>query len=295
MPGSMSSGKYCKLLKKNKIKKHLKRIPLDSGEKIKDNHQDKIDFSVSHGRLRSGKKESRGFEKMSLREERAARLREADLYPVITSGFTAGRSVLEVLDAVGQGGAKIVQLREKGLPDRDLCALALQFRKLCDRYGMLMIMNDHVDIAAYCRADGVHLGQSDLPTEAARFISPDLLIGRSTHSTAQALEAEAAGADYVNLGPLFPTGTKQTPVRPLGTDILLKTAPLLHIPFSVMGGIKKHHIPSLLESGARLIAMVTEITEAPDIEQRTRDLRSLWIRSSVLPPPAPSSPCPLSE
>lgn len=213
---------------------------------------------------------------MSLRAERATRLRNADLYLVITSEFCAGRKVTEVLEAAGRAGVKLVQLREKSLDKRALYPLALQFRDLCNEFGIQMIMNDHVDLALACGADGVHLGQSDLPIEAARRIAPDLLIGRSTHSVQQALEAESEGADYVNLGPIYPTGTKQTPVHPLGLDIIKEAAPRLKIPFTVMGGIKERHIPELLAHGARIIAMVTEMTQAPDIEQRGRDLRSLW-------------------
>lgn len=213
---------------------------------------------------------------MTLKEKRIRKFREADLYLVLTSEFTAGRNILDVLVAAAKGGVKLVQLREKSICDRDLCKLAKDFRAVCDEYDILMIMNDHVDIALYCGADGVHLGQTDLTTEAARAIAPDLIIGRSTHSVEQALEAQEQGADYVNLGPIYPTGTKQTPVQPLGTDIIRCAAPRLKIPFSIMGGIKKQHIPSLLENGARVIAMVTEVTTAPDVEARVRELRSLW-------------------
>ena len=139
-----------------------------------------------------------------------------------------------------------------------------------------MIMNDHTDIALACGADGVHLGQSDLPAAAAKSIAPDLIIGRSTHSPEQAVYEESQSADYVNLGPILPTGTKATPVKPLGMDIIGQTKNRLSIPFSVMGGIKERHIPELLERGARLIAMVTEITQAQDITERVKNLRKYW-------------------
>ena len=213
------------------------------------------------------------------KEQRLKKLREADLYAVITDEFTAGRGSLRVLEEAADAGIRIVQLREKSLSGKALYQRAEAFRRICDRYGILMIMNDHLDIALMCGADGVHLGQDDLPLAPAVQLAPELLIGRSTHSREQALEAQAEGAAYINLGPIFPTQTKNTPVHPLGLEIIRETRKDLHIPFSVMGGIKAHHIPELLQEGAHLIAMVTEISQAPDIGKRVRELRALWNRS----------------
>ncbi len=213
------------------------------------------------------------------KEQRLKKLREADLYAVITDEFTAGRGSLRVLEEAADAGIRIVQLREKSLSGKALYRRAEAFRRICDRYGILMIMNDHLDIALMCGADGVHLGQEDLPLAPAVQLAPELLIGRSTHSREQALEAQAEGAAYINLGPIYPTQTKNTPVHPLGLEIIRETRDSLHIPFSVMGGIKAHHIPELLQEGAHLIAMVTEISQAPDIGKRVRELRALWNRN----------------
>ena len=212
----------------------------------------------------------------TLKDERVRHFKEADLYLVITKEYTAGRGTLRVLEEAADAGIRLVQLREKNITKKELFHVAEQFRKICDRYGIVMIMNDHIDIALLTGADGVHIGQDDLPLEAAVRLAPDLIIGRSTHSREQALEAQAQGAAYLNLGPIYPTQTKNTPVQPLGTEIIRETAPLLHIPFTVMGGIKARHIPELLSCGARHIAMVTEITQAPDIGGRVRELRALW-------------------
>lgn len=213
-----------------------------------------------------------------LKNRRLDMLREADLYVVITEEFTAGRGTLRVLEEVADAGVRIVQLREKNLSGKALYRRAEQFRKICDRYHILMIMNDHMDIALMCGADGVHLGQDDLPLAESVHFAPELIIGRSTHSRTQALEAQEQGASYINLGPIFPTQTKSTPVQPLGMEIIRETRNALHIPFSVMGGIKAHHIPELMNEGARLIAMVTEVTQAPDIGRRVRELRACWNR-----------------
>ena len=212
------------------------------------------------------------------RERRLEMLRQADLYVVITEEFTAGRGTIRVLEEAADAGIRIAQLREKSLSGKELYRRAEEFRRICDRYDILMIMNDHLDLALMCGADGVHLGQDDIPLDAAVRFAPDLVIGRSTHSREQALEAQSQGAGYINLGPIYPTQTKSTPVHPLGIEIIRETRGDLHIPFSVMGGIKAHHIPGLLEEGARLIAMVTEVTQAPDIGKRVRELRALWNR-----------------
>ena len=212
----------------------------------------------------------------ALKEKRMEKFRNADLYLVITEEFTAGRGTLRVLEEAADAGIRLVQLREKHITKKELFHLAEQFRKICDRYDITMIMNDHIDIALLTGADGVHLGQDDLPLEQAVKLAPELIIGRSTHSREQALEAEAQGAAYLNLGPIYPTQTKSTPVKPLGIEIVREAGPLLHIPFTVMGGIKERHIPELLAAGAKYIAMVTEITQAPDIGARVRQLRSLW-------------------
>ena len=208
--------------------------------------------------------------------ERIARFSRIDIYPVISSEFCAGRTPLEVLERIGEGGARVVQLREKNMPKPELAKLAVEFRKVTDRFGMSLIINDHLDIAVECGADGVHLGQNDAPLDAAREQAPELVIGVSTHSEFEAFEAQAAGASYINIGPIFHTGTKSLSMEPLGLDLLRELAPKITVPFTVMGGIKARHIPELVAVGAARIAMVTEITQAEDIAAKVRELRTLF-------------------
>jgi len=208
--------------------------------------------------------------------ERLEILRRADLYPVISSEFTNGRPVLDVLKAVADAGCLIVQMREKNKSKRELFHLAEKYLETTSKYGMLLIVNDHVDVALAAGADGVHLGQDDLPLTAGRAIAPELVLGVSTHDQAEADKAQAEGADYINIGPLFPTKTKELSYEFLGVEALRTIAPSLRIPFSVMGGIKEKHIPGLLDAGARMIAMVTEITQADDVLAKTKQLRSLF-------------------
>ena len=180
---------------------------------------------------------------------------------------------MEVLEAVIQGGSKIIQLREKDYPKRDLYNLASKFREITARNGVLLIINDHVDIALAVDADGVHLGQADLPLTVARQLAPELLIGASTHSLEQAVEAEKDGADYINIGPIFSTTTKEGVGRSLGPAVISEISPRIKVPFTVMGGITEKNIDQVLTRGARRVAMVTAITRAADIAQKVRSLQ----------------------
>lgn len=201
---------------------------------------------------------------------------EVDIYPVISSEFCKGRNPIDVLKKTAEGGAKIVQLREKNIPKTEIADLAEKFRKITSQYGMLLIMNDHLDIALNSGADGVHLGQEDTPLIEARKLAPELIIGVSTHSVEEALEADKNGASYINIGPIYATGTKALSILPLGIESISEISTLIDIPFTVMGGIKAKHIPELLKKGASKIAMVTEITEAENITEKVCELRNLF-------------------
>jgi len=209
------------------------------------------------------------------RDDRTALLRQVDLYPVTCQDLSDGRTDLEVLDGVLAGGAKMIQLREKNWDKKDLYELAVEFRKKTLEYNVLLIINDHVDIALAAGADGVHLGQEDLPVPAARSIAPELLLGASSHNLEEALRAQEEGADYVNIGPIFLTKTKDKVARFLGPDVIREISPHLHIPFTTMGGINLDNIREVLDVGARRIAMVTGITRAEDIADRVRALRRM--------------------
>ena len=213
---------------------------------------------------------------MKTLQTRLAAFEASTLYPVVSSEFCAGRSVAEVIAAIADGGAKIIQLREKHRSDADLFALANQVRAITNRYDMLLIIDDRLDIALACGADGVHLGQDDLPVAEARRLAPELLIGSSTHNAAEIVSAQQAGTGYLNIGPIYPTRTKSVACGALGVPLFTELKELVHCPFSVMGGIKAHHLPELRALGAKHIAMVTEITTAPDITGKVKELLQLW-------------------
>ena len=208
----------------------------------------------------------------SIHTDRLRRFQQAGLYLVTSQALSCGRTTLEIVDAALTGGVRLIQLREKEMPMPDFLRLADQVRARTAQAGALLIINDRVDVALAVGADGVHLGQADFPIAPARRLAPDLIIGASTHSPAEAQAAERAGASYINIGPLFPTQTKTWPGEFLGLKGLGEIARHVAIPWTVMGGIKPEHVPALIQAGTRTIAVVTAITAAADPAQAARDL-----------------------
>jgi thiamine-phosphate pyrophosphorylase len=207
---------------------------------------------------------------------RLAAFEAADLYVVITQSFCAGRPALAVLDQVLAAGVRLVQLREKDLEGRDLYELALEYRRRTESAGALLIIDDRLDIALAAGADGVHLGQRDLPVAAARRIAPEVIVGASTHSLEEALAAQAAGAGYINIGPIFPTATKPDAVF-LGVEAISRIAPHLTIPWTTMGGINQANVALAVARGARHPAVMSAVTAAPDVLAAARALRAAII------------------
>lgn len=206
--------------------------------------------------------------------ERLQSFQAADLYVVITEALCAGRTALDILEMILAAGVRLVQLREKEISSRRLYELAVEFRRQTRAVGSLLIINDRLDIAMAAGADGVHLGQDDLPVRVARRLAPDLLIGASTHSLEEALAAQESGASYVNIGPVFATPTKEG-VSPLGPEMIDQVAPHLRIPWTTMGGIKKTNLDQVVARGARHPAVITAVTAAPDPEAAARELRQM--------------------
>ena len=195
-------------------------------------------------------------------KERVEAFKKASVYPVVTTDFCAGRNPLDVIRSILEGGAKVVQVREKTMCDRNYLNLLKEARKLTDDFGALLIADDRLDAALLADADGVHLGQDDLPCAEARKLAPQLFIGVSTHNRDELLAAQRDGCSYLNIGPIFPTGTKSLPMNPLGLETLSELAPQVKVPFSVMGGIKFSHLKTLRSHGCLHIAAVTAFTQA---------------------------------
>ncbi len=194
--------------------------------------------------------------------ERTMALGQADLYPVTSQDYSGTNTTIEIVTAAVASGCKIIQLREKKLSKRAYYELARQVRLITS--GILMICNDHLDVALAVGADGVHLGTDDFPVAQARKLAPELIIGASSHNQAEALANQAAGADYVNIGPIFSTKTKEEASVFLGPAAISEISPALDIPFTVMGGIKSDNIEQVLAAGAKIVAVVTAVTRAAD-------------------------------
>ncbi|MEA3547761.1 MAG: thiamine phosphate synthase [Thermodesulfobacteriota bacterium] len=199
---------------------------------------------------------------------------EVTVYPVSCEALCRGRSDLEWLDNVLAGGARLVQLRDKISDDRALFEKALAFRARTEKAGALFIVNNRVDIALLANADGVHLGDTDLPAQEVRKIAPDLIIGVSANTKEQAATARERGASYYNIGPLFSTKTKKTISTFIGPEAIAEYSVYSDLPFTVMGGIKLHHVEELTRLNARRIAVVTALTQADDIKAETKK----WIK-----------------
>ncbi len=197
-----------------------------------------------------------------------------NLYPVITEKFCKNKSSIKTLKQIIKANIKIVQMREKEYSKKEIIDLAYKYREITKKAKVKLIINDHIDVALITGADGVHLGQDDLPCKEARKIAPNLIIGVSTHNLKEALQAEKDGADYINIGPVFSTNTKIISGEPLGIEMIRSISSEIKIPFTVMGGIKENNIEAVIKAGARRIAIVTEITKAKNIKQKILDLRN---------------------
>lgn len=205
--------------------------------------------------------------------ERMTRFDASDLYVVITEAYCGGRDSLIVLDAVLDAGVTLIQYREKNWDDLKLFTVGESFRSKTEAAGALLIVNNRVDLALAIGADGVHLGQEDMPISAARRVAPDLIIGASTHDLSEAQRAEAEGASYYNIGPIYPTLTKELTIAALGPDAITRIAPHVNLPFTCMGGIKPTNVEELLQRGAKHPAVVTAVTDQEDVTAAARALR----------------------
>ncbi|MBZ0155625.1 MAG: thiamine phosphate synthase [Alphaproteobacteria bacterium] len=188
------------------------------------------------------------------------------LYLITDSSLFGDRdAMLKVVGAALEGGVRAVQLREKGLHTRELLVLAYRMRALTARHRARLFINDRFDIALCVGADGVHLGQASLPGHAVRKAVGDrLLIGVSTHSREEALEAERGGADFITFGPLYPTPAKLRYGEPVGVEALKKARAEVNLPIFGLGGIKLHHCPEVREAGAHGVALISGILAEAD-------------------------------
>lgn len=199
---------------------------------------------------------------------------ETDLYAITDSRLSLGRPLRDVAQSLLESGIKILQYREKKLPAGRMLEECRMLRELTSRYAACFIVNDHIDIAMLVDADGVHVGQDDLPVaEVRKLLGAGKCVGLSTHSPEQARKAVEAGADYIGVGPIFATRTKEDVVAPVGFEYLEWVAKNIELPYVAIGGIKAHNIAEVGKRGGYCRALVSELVGAPDIAAKVRELR----------------------
>lgn len=198
------------------------------------------------------------------------------LYVITDANLSRGRSHREVIAAAIRGGATIVQYREKNASTRHMIDAALELRDLCRAHGVPFIVNDRVDVALAVDADGVHVGQDDMPTSLAhKLIGREQILGVSAENIEQARAAMADGADYLGVGAIFATATKPDAGEPIGIAGLLKIARVSTVPIVGIGGINTPNAASVIRAGAAGVAVVSAIVSAGDVERAARELRRI--------------------
>jgi thiamine-phosphate pyrophosphorylase len=201
------------------------------------------------------------------------------LYVVLDRTAARGRDLDDLLAAVIEGGCRMVQLREKAWPSGRLLPLVRRLRERCARAGVTFVVNDRVDLAVAAGADGVHVGQEDLPAPDARaLLRPGMLLGVSTHGVEQARVAQAAGADYVAVGAMFPTATKPD-FELVGIALVRTLRPEIRVPLIGIGGITHDNVTDVVRAGADGVAVISAVCAAPDPTAATRRFLEL-IRSA---------------
>lgn len=196
------------------------------------------------------------------------------LYAILDPEQIKGRAIEDILGELLRAGVKILQLRAKSLAAKDFLALAWQARKQTEAYDCRLIVNDRVDIAMACNADGVHLGQDDLPLHAGRKLLGGKIIGISTHDIEQARQAQGGGADYIGFGPMFGTQTKDTGYNARGTDMLKEIRAAVTIPIVAIGGINEQNVSQVWQAGADSAAIISDILGSKDIAAKIEAILS---------------------
>lgn len=203
-------------------------------------------------------------------------LPNTDIYAITDSNLSLGRPVEEVVGALLSAGVKIIQYREKKKKAGEMLRECEALRRMTADAGAFFIVNDHVDIAMLVKADGVHVGQDDLPVAKVReLVGNDCAIGLSTHSPEQAAAAIRDGADYIGVGPLYATRTKEDVCEPVGLEYLEHVVKTHSVPFVAIGGIKRHNIADVAARGAKCCCLVSELVGAPDIAARVAEVRRI--------------------
>lgn len=197
------------------------------------------------------------------------------LYAITDRAWVGRQSLREQVESALKGGATCIQLREKELSNEDFLAEAMEISALCRQYGIPFLINDNVEVAIRCKADGIHIGQEDAAAaQVRRQLGPGRIIGVSAHTVEEALAAVKSGADYLGCGAMFSTSTKRD-IKLLPKETLREICTAVDVPVVAIGGITKENLPQLAGSGVSGVALVSAIFSAGDIESECRLLRRM--------------------
>lgn len=198
-----------------------------------------------------------------------------DLYIITDQRISHGKSHLEVAEAALTGGATVIQFRDKEIKDSEAIIVCREIYKLTKKKGVSFIVNDRVEIAKAVNADGIHLGQEDMSFSSARkILGKEKIIGISVETVEQALKAVEGGADYLGIGPIYPTATKPDAGKALGIARLKEIRESVNIPIVAIGGINENNLEEVLRAGADGVAVISAVVSAPDITEACRKLKN---------------------
>lgn len=199
-----------------------------------------------------------------------------ELYVITDETIAGGRSHAEIAQQALRGGADVIQLRDKGLSSAELAGVGREIAAIIRKAGAVFIINDRLDVAIACGADGVHLGQDDMPVSTARQLAPPgFIIGVSVGTVEEAVDAEREGADYLALSPTFSTASKEDAGPGLGPERLREICRAVAIPVIAIGGINRRNVRDVIVAGADGIAVISAVVASLDITAAARDLKDL--------------------
>lgn len=202
-------------------------------------------------------------------------LQNARLYGILDLGYVLPAQVESMTAALCEGGVDLLQLRAKKRSSQEIEKLARLMQPILREYGVPLIINDHLEVAAVIGSEGVHVGQDDEAVAKARaVVGQGTFVGKSTHSLDQAVAAQAEGADYIGFGPLYATGTKPDYV-PIGIHDIAEAHRLVSLPIFCIGGVNVSRLPEIISAGARRVVVVSALLLAPDVRAHVREIKSL--------------------
>ncbi|MEW6623013.1 MAG: thiamine phosphate synthase [Bacillota bacterium] len=212
---------------------------------------------------------------------------KTDIYGITGETLAKGKNSVELALEMADAGMEIIQYREKDKTKDEKLQQCLEIRKLTRDKGITFIVNDDLDIALAVKADGIHVGQDDLPVEEVRRLAPHMIVGVSTHNPEQAIEAVKKGADYIGVGPIFPTTTKKNVEASEGLHYLKWVSENISLPYVAIGGITVSNLLQVKQYGGSCVAMISEIVASENIKEKVMEIREILnknqIREGILP------------